>query len=61
MQTSYISKEAAKKDSLENFEGLDHNLLSLYINNPNICKPILERLAYDDEYRKILKILLFIK
>ena len=56
MQTSYISKEAAKKDSLENFEGLDPNLLSLYIDHPEICQPIFERLAYDDEYRKILEL-----
>lgn len=55
-QTSYISKEAANKDSLENYEGLDPNLLSLYIDHPDICQPIFECLAYDDEYRKILEV-----
>ena len=35
------------------FFGLDPNLCSLYFDHQDICKPYFERLAYDDEYRKI--------
>lgn len=37
------------------FFGLDPNLCSLYFDHTEICKPFFERLAYDDEYRKILE------
>jgi hypothetical protein len=37
------------------FDGLDPNLVSLYVDYPEICTPYFERLAYDDEYRKILE------
>ena len=41
--------------SQEFYDGYDPNLLSLYMEYPKICKPIFERLAYDDEYRRILE------
>lgn len=37
------------------YEGLDPNLFELYTNHEEICKPLFERLAYDDEYKKILE------
>lgn len=37
------------------FFGLDPNLCSLYFDQADICKPFFERLAYDDEYKKILE------
>lgn len=37
------------------FFGLDPNLCSLYFDHTEICKPYFERLAYDDEYKKILE------
>lgn len=39
----------------KDFDGLDPNLCSLYLDHPEICTPYFERLAYDDEYRKILE------
>ena len=36
-------------------DGLDPNLLELYLNHPDICKPIFERLAYESEYKRILE------
>ena len=36
-------------------DGLDPNLLELYLEYPHICKPLFERLAYDSEYRRILE------
>ena len=39
----------------EAYDGLDPNLFELYINHTDICKPIFERVAYDDEYRKLLE------
>ena len=53
--TLYQDPDKARQDSITNYDGLDPNLLSLYIQYPRICKPIFERLAYDDEYRKILE------
>ena len=47
--------ERANKVKEKEFDGLDPNLTSLYISHQDICKPYLERLAYDDEYRKILE------
>jgi len=36
-------------------DGLDPNLLELYLTYPDICKPIFERLAYESEYKRILE------
>lgn len=47
-----------QKDALEYqdvCDGLDPNLFELYLAHPEICKPIFERLAYDDEYKGILE------
>ena len=54
-ETLYDSQDKAKSDSETNYDGLDPNLLSLYIDYPKICQPLFERLAYDDEYRQILE------
>ena len=51
----FINGEEAKEVSDNVFDGLDPNLVSLYIDYPEICKPFFERLAYDSEYRKILE------
>ena len=56
LDTLYKSSEEAKNDSIKNYEGLDPNLLLLFIDYQNICQPIFERLVYDDEYKKILEI-----
>ena len=53
--TKFDTSEQAAKVSAEEYDGLDPNLLSLYIDYMDICKPLFERLAYDDEYRKILE------
>lgn len=47
--------EYANKVKRKNFDGLDPNLTSLYMNHQEICEPFFERLAYDDQYRKILE------
>ena len=51
----FESQEQAQRMSEEVFDGLDPNLMSLYMDYETICKPFFERLAYDDEYRKILE------
>lgn len=38
----------------EEFDGMDPNLLNLYLDHYETCKPIFERLAESDEYRDIL-------
>lgn len=48
-------KENEIEQVQKDFCGLDPNLMSLYSDYPTICKPLLDRLAYDDEYRKILE------
>ncbi len=53
--TLYPNAIAAGEYSEEYCEGLDPNLLALYWSYPDICTPLFERLAYDDEYRKILE------
>ena len=53
--TKFNSIEQAEAMSQEFYDGYDPNLLSLYMEYPKICKPIFERLAYDDEYRRILE------
>jgi len=47
-------KEAAARSHQE-FDGLDPNLFSLFVEHQDFCEPYFERLAYDDEYRKILE------
>ena len=48
---NYQAQQIRDKD----FDGFDPNLLSLYMEHQEICKPYFERLAYDDEYRRILE------
>ena len=50
----FTSQEQARKAMEEDYMGLDPNLFELYCNHPE-CKEILERLAYDDEYKKVLE------
>lgn len=45
----------AKIISQKEFDGVDPNLLSVFIDYHDFCQPYFERLAYDDEYRKILE------
>lgn len=47
--------EEAMKKSQSEFEGVDPNLLSVFIDHQDFCEPYFERLAYDDEYNKILE------
>ena len=47
--------EIAAEVSKKKYDGYDPNLLCLYLQYQDICEPYLERLAYDDEYRKILE------
>lgn len=47
--------EQANNTKRKTFDGLDPNLASLYMNHQEVCEPYFERLAYDDEYRKILE------
>lgn len=54
-ELSFKNGEEAHQTSIEEYDGLDPNLLCLYIEFTEICKPFFERLAYDDEYRKILE------
>ncbi|MBQ6841151.1 MAG: hypothetical protein IJO63_03460 [Bacilli bacterium] len=35
--------------------GVDPRMLQLYIEYPEYAKPLMERLAYDDEYRKVIE------
>ncbi|MGE5455701.1 MAG: hypothetical protein ACM3O4_01155 [Ignavibacteriales bacterium] len=51
----FETQEQAKKASIEMYDGLDPNLTELYLNFSKETKPYLERLAYDDEYRKIFE------
>lgn len=52
---SQLTDEEANQIRDEKFDGLDPNLCSLYMDYPELCTPYFERLAYDDEYRKILE------
>ncbi len=52
---SEMSDEKAQKIQDKDFDGVDPNLFSLYCDYPKICQPFLERLAYGDEYRKVLE------
>lgn len=53
--TKFATQEEAQQISREYYSGLDPNLLSVYLDYPDICKPIFDRLAYSDEYRQILE------
>lgn len=50
----FETQEEAKKAMEDDYFGLDPNLAELLFNHPE-SKPLLERLAYDDEYRKVLE------
>lgn len=51
----HITQEEAKSIQENDYFGLDPNLCSLYFEHQKLCQPYFERLAYDDEYRKILE------
>lgn len=51
----FKSAKEAKSFSKKVYDGLDPNLMALYMDYEKLCKPYFERLAYDDEYRKILE------
>jgi len=51
----FSTQEEAIETSRHSYDGLDPNLTELYITFPEEVKPLMERLAYDDEYRKILE------
>lgn len=51
----FETDDKAKKISKQSYDGLDPNLAELYINFPNESKALMERLAYDDEYRQVLE------
>lgn len=53
-ETLFETQEQAL-ETAEIYDGLDPNLCELYMNHTDICKPYFERIAYDDEYRKILE------
>lgn len=56
-----FSNETLFKDQFEAIEcqkicdGMDPNLLELYLAFPDVCKPIFERLVYESEYMRILE------
>lgn len=50
-----MEEEQVAKIQKEEYEGMDPNLLALYCDHQKVCQPFMERLAYDDEYRKILE------
>lgn len=52
---SSYTKEEANMVKLKDFDGMDPNLCSLYFEHQEVCQPYFERLAYDDEYKKILE------
>lgn len=51
----FESQQQAQRVSQQNYSNLDPNLVELYMEYTDICKPYLERLAYDNEYKKILE------
>lgn len=53
--TLFESQEQALEYQENYCDGLDPNLLELYMAYPDICKPIFERLAYESEYKMILE------
>lgn len=52
--SNYTDEEALEVKN-KDFEGMDPNLCSLYFGYQKECQPYFERLAYDDEYKKILE------
>ena len=54
-ELKFENQEQAQKISQNIYSGLDPNLVELYMEYPDICTPYLERLAYDNEYKKILE------
>jgi len=50
-----MNKDEVKEIQNTQFDGMDPNLVSLYCDYHDVCKPYFERLAYDDEYRKVLE------
>lgn len=53
-QLLFADQDEARVVMDEEYFGLDPNLVELYLNHPEY-KEVLERLAYDDEYRKVLE------
>lgn len=51
----FSNMEEAINKSNEEYDGMDPNLFSLFIDHQDFCEPYFERLAYDDEYNKILE------
>jgi hypothetical protein len=49
------TQEQARLVSEIDYEGLDPNLAELYMNHSKEARPYIDRLANDDEYRKILE------
>lgn len=52
--TLYNSLTEAQK-AKENYEGMDPNIVELTLNYEKETLPLLERLAYDNEYQKVLE------
>lgn len=53
--TLFATQEDAKRVQDSDYSGLDPNLCELYMNYSDVCEPIFDRLANDDEYRRILE------
>lgn len=51
----FDNQEEANSRAYEDYDGMDPNLFSLFIDYQDFCEPYFERLAYDDEYKKILE------
>lgn len=54
-EDTLFENEEEAKIAQKKYDGLDPNLVELYMNYPDICRPIFERLAYESEYKKILE------
>lgn len=54
-ELKFANQEEASSKAIEDYDGMDPNLFSLYIEHQDFCEPYFERLAYDDEYKKILE------
>lgn len=50
-----IKNPAVTLEYQKSYDGLNSNLFELYLEYPEICTPIFERLAYESEYRRILE------
>jgi hypothetical protein len=51
----FETDQKAKKISDDEYDGLDPNLIELYISFPKESKALIERLAYDNEYKSVLE------